>query len=206
MPGLRPPNAACRGLAPEAALLRCRTTGGSEFGSIGADAALLRSECRPAPNRGAMPIKPIKVPALLWIRLLRELRRHSHGRRESGAFLLGRRSRERRRICSFVCYDDLDPDSGRSAAIAFHARGQAALWETLPKDESRRRRRRAYPSGATRRPERNRSDASDDSRGWPHCDHSSIFCAYALVVAPCCGRVRVSRKLRMARTSRVAAP
>lgn len=76
-----------------------------------------------------MPIKPIEVPILLWIRLLRELRRHGHGRRESGAFLLGRRSRERRRICSFVCYDDLDPSSGRSAAITFHARGQVALWK-----------------------------------------------------------------------------
>ena len=71
---------------------------------------------------------PLRVPVLLWIRLLRELRHRGGGQRESGAFLLSRSSGGRDRIRAFICYDDLDPGTGRSRAILFHARGYAALW------------------------------------------------------------------------------
>ena len=71
----------------------------------------------------------ISLPFLLWVRLLRELRRRGDGRRESGAFLLGQRGGTGGRITAFVCYDDLDPDAYQSGAIAFHADGYASLWE-----------------------------------------------------------------------------
>ena len=71
----------------------------------------------------------ITVPILLWRRLLRELRRRGDGRRESGAFLLCARGAGNGRITRFICYDDLDPASCQSGAIAFHANGYAALWE-----------------------------------------------------------------------------
>jgi proteasome lid subunit RPN8/RPN11 len=70
----------------------------------------------------------ITVPILLWRRLLRELRRCGDGRRESGAFLLRARGAADDRIARFICYDDLDPASCQSGAIAFHAKGYAALW------------------------------------------------------------------------------
>jgi proteasome lid subunit RPN8/RPN11 len=70
----------------------------------------------------------IAVPVLLWLRLLRQLRRRGASRRESGAFLLGRRAGTRARVTRFVCYDDLDPDAYQSGAITFHADGYAAFW------------------------------------------------------------------------------
>ena len=75
----------------------------------------------------------ISVPVLLWVRLLRELRRRGAGRRESGAFLLGHRPGGVGHITVFVCYDDLDPNAYQSGAIAFHADGYAALWERCRK-------------------------------------------------------------------------
>ena len=71
----------------------------------------------------------ICVPILLWMRLLRELRRRGDGRRESGAFLLGLWRGGSGRITTFVCYDDLDPNAYQHGAIAFHADGYSALWE-----------------------------------------------------------------------------
>jgi len=77
----------------------------------------------------ASDVAGITVPILLWRRLLHELRQRGNGRRESGAFLLRARGAGQGRITRFVCYDDLDPDSCQSGAIAFHANGYAALWE-----------------------------------------------------------------------------
>lgn len=71
---------------------------------------------------------PISVPVLLWMRLLRELRRRGDDRRESGAFLLGHWRGGRGRITTFVCYDDLDFNAYQSGTITFHADGYAALW------------------------------------------------------------------------------
>ena len=77
----------------------------------------------------------ISVPVLLWVRLLRELRRRGAGHRESGAFLLGHRRGARGLITAFTCYDDLDPDACQFGAITFHADGYAALWEHCRKKE-----------------------------------------------------------------------
>jgi proteasome lid subunit RPN8/RPN11 len=74
-------------------------------------------------------IAEIRVPVLLWTRVIRQLRRRGGGRRESGAFLLGRQHGTSARASTFVCYDDLDPHAYQSGAIAFHAEGYAAFWQ-----------------------------------------------------------------------------
>ena len=71
----------------------------------------------------------MSVSILLWVRVLRQLRRRGASRQESGAFLLGRRLEGQVRITTFVCYDDLDPNACQSSAITFHASGYAALWK-----------------------------------------------------------------------------
>lgn len=76
----------------------------------------------------------IEVPELrlsiwTWSRLMRELRRRGEGRRESGAFLLGKTEGDRVRVSRFVCYDDLDPRSLDKAFISFASHGYPKLWE-----------------------------------------------------------------------------
>ena len=66
---------------------------------------------------------------VLWAQIIFQLRRRGKGERESGAFLLGRQDSISGRVTTYVCYDDLDPDAYQSGAIAFHAVGNAALWE-----------------------------------------------------------------------------
>jgi proteasome lid subunit RPN8/RPN11 len=73
-------------------------------------------------------VRAIEVPILLWRRLVLDLRRQGGGRRESGAFLLGRPKRGVGCVTRFVCYDQLDPDAYQSGAITFHDVGYAALW------------------------------------------------------------------------------
>lgn len=65
----------------------------------------------------------------LWRRLLAGLReRGQHGRRESGAFLLGRRRHGRARVLAFVLYDDLDPGCLDTGIVRFDGRYFGALW------------------------------------------------------------------------------
>ncbi len=75
------------------------------------------------------PTSGVDVPVLLWIRLVRDLRRRGQGRQESGAFMLGRQRGARARATAYICYDDLDPHAYQSGGIAFHDEGYAALWK-----------------------------------------------------------------------------
>jgi len=70
----------------------------------------------------------INVPRLTWFELVAELRSRGQGRRESGAFLLGRATDAGERVQTIICYDDLDPDALSDGAVEFHAKGYAALW------------------------------------------------------------------------------
>lgn len=66
---------------------------------------------------------------LLWRRLVHGLRqRGNQGRRESGAFLLGRRSGNRARVVDYVLYDDLDPDCLSTGIVRFDGRFFGPLW------------------------------------------------------------------------------
>ena len=71
----------------------------------------------------------INISIWLWKRVIADLRRRSGRKRESGAFLLGRKGAPAPRIVSYICYDDIDPGAYKAGAIAFHARGYAALWQ-----------------------------------------------------------------------------
>jgi hypothetical protein len=71
----------------------------------------------------------IQVPVFLWMRLVRQLRLRGGGRRESGAFLLGRQRGTIANVTAYVCYDDLDPRAYETGAITFHAEGYAAFWQ-----------------------------------------------------------------------------
>lgn len=74
-----------------------------------------------------MPASSLRIPWLLWFRLIRELRRRGRGHRESGAFLLG--GNGVRKVTQFICYDDLDPTALDTGIIVFHGEGFVPLWE-----------------------------------------------------------------------------
>ena len=72
--------------------------------------------------------------ALLWMRatvweaMIGELARRGEGRRESGAFLLGRRGGDPRRVTRVVYLDDLDPCC-LTGAIEFDGLAYSKLWD-----------------------------------------------------------------------------
>jgi len=74
-----------------------------------------------------MSSRRLRIPWLLWWRLVRELKRRGGGRRESGAFLLG--GNGTRKVTHFICYDDLDPSALDTGIIVFHGEGFVPLWE-----------------------------------------------------------------------------
>jgi proteasome lid subunit RPN8/RPN11 len=70
----------------------------------------------------------IRVPILLWRRVILDLRHRGNRHRESGAFLLGVMRGSSAITKGYRCYDDLDPNAYQGGGIAFHAHGCAALW------------------------------------------------------------------------------
>ena len=75
----------------------------------------------------------IKISRLTWIRLVAELYKRGKGRRESGAFLLGKAGDREMRVEMFICYDDLDPNALSSGVVVFHGSGFSKLWEICEK-------------------------------------------------------------------------
>jgi len=71
----------------------------------------------------------LRISWLSWWGLVRQLRRRGDGRRESGAFLLGRRDQQGGAICEFAFYDDIDP--GALSLGYVHLAGAALnkVWE-----------------------------------------------------------------------------
>jgi hypothetical protein len=66
----------------------------------------------------------------IWAAGVRELRERTlNGRRESGAFLLGRDEGDRKRIVEFVFYDDIDPRSLDTGIVHFAGNKLPVLWE-----------------------------------------------------------------------------
>lgn len=64
----------------------------------------------------------------LWSQLIQELGARGQGRRESGAFLLGPRDGDARRITDVVYLDDLDPNC-LTGGISFDGRYYGILWD-----------------------------------------------------------------------------
>lgn len=66
----------------------------------------------------------------IWAAGVRELsKRTLGGRRESGAFLLGRDEDGRKRIIEFVFYDDIDPHALDTGIVHFAGNKLPVLWE-----------------------------------------------------------------------------
>jgi proteasome lid subunit RPN8/RPN11 len=77
-------------------------------------------------------IATVRIPLLIWAKVIFQLKRRGKGKRESGAFLLGPEDSTAGVVTVYICYDDLDPDA-LSGAISFHAAGYAALWQICRK-------------------------------------------------------------------------
>ena len=75
----------------------------------------------------------LKIPPLLWRRMLKELRKRGGGRRESGAFLLGELGSGR--VSRFLCYDDLDENALETGIITVHAVGFVHLWSICEREQ-----------------------------------------------------------------------
>jgi len=70
----------------------------------------------------------IRCRLRIWNAIVDELARRADGRRESGAFLLGRLRHRRREVLDAVYYDDLAPGSLAAGAILFPGSAYGALW------------------------------------------------------------------------------
>ncbi len=77
----------------------------------------------------------VNIPSLLWMRLLRQLRKRGGYYRESGAFLLGKTGS--RRVCKFLCYDELDERALDSGIVMVHAIGFVRLWDICQQENLR---------------------------------------------------------------------
>ena len=75
------------------------------------------------------PDLDLRLPWPFWWRLLRELRRRGGGVRESGAFLLGRRSGRASTAREFIPYDDVDPDALSTGIVRLSGHAMNAVWE-----------------------------------------------------------------------------
>lgn len=73
--------------------------------------------------------KSIEIPRLLWMGLVFDLRRVGEGRRESGAFLMGRIGAERQAVTSYIRYDELDDGALANGIVEFHRPGFSRLWD-----------------------------------------------------------------------------
>jgi proteasome lid subunit RPN8/RPN11 len=76
------------------------------------------------------PKHEVSCSWFLWRDLLTGLRERGRGySRESGAFLLGRDGKRRKRIFDFILYDDLDPQCLETGIIRFDGRHFGKLWD-----------------------------------------------------------------------------
>jgi hypothetical protein len=64
----------------------------------------------------------------VWKEMLTELHRRGEERRESGAFLLGKRDADRRLVSRIVYLDDIDPNC-LVGGIHLHGEAYAKLWD-----------------------------------------------------------------------------
>jgi proteasome lid subunit RPN8/RPN11 len=75
------------------------------------------------------PPRLVCTPAV-WRSGVAELRiRTNGGRRESGAFLLGRKGTRTKRILEFIYYDDIDPTCLRNGIVELDGRRLGAVWQ-----------------------------------------------------------------------------
>lgn len=71
--------------------------------------------------------KRLKIPISMWLRLNKTLRGASAGKRESGAFLLGKADTSK--VSFYIPYHLFDPISLEEGYIHFKGEGYINLWE-----------------------------------------------------------------------------
>lgn len=75
------------------------------------------------------PDHRLSVPSRLWNTGLVELGHRGKGHHESGAFMLGHTRGDRRTMCRFVYYDDLEPHCLDTGVVVFDGSGYGPLWQ-----------------------------------------------------------------------------
>ncbi|TIV14628.1 hypothetical protein [Mesorhizobium sp. M2A.F.Ca.ET.037.01.1.1] len=76
------------------------------------------------------PQHELSVSRKVWQSLVNDLRDRGRERsRESGAFLLGKRSGGTARITNYILYDNLDPSCLDTGIVRFNGAYYGALWE-----------------------------------------------------------------------------
>ena len=91
----------------------------------------------PPTTAASDPDRTLKVPILLWRKLVLDLRARGMGRRESGAFILGDRVKGVDRARAYVPYDVLDPHAFESGIIRFASSGYSKLWQLCRESKHR---------------------------------------------------------------------
>lgn len=76
-----------------------------------------------------MTTKPVSISIWKWSAIIRELRGRGMGRRESGAFLLGREENLALRVKQTVYYDDLDPSAFDRGYVRIDGTVYGKLWK-----------------------------------------------------------------------------
>lgn len=76
----------------------------------------------------------LEAPAPLWAQLIEHLRLQGDGVRESGAFLLGRKTEVGRVMTRFLPYEQLQVDALHDDYVALTAASFAKLWELCRAD------------------------------------------------------------------------
>lgn len=77
----------------------------------------------------------LEAPAPLWAQLIEHLRLQGGGVRESGAFLLGRKTEVGRVMTRFLPYEQLQVDALHDDYVALTAASFAKLWELCRADD-----------------------------------------------------------------------
>ena len=80
-----------------------------------------------------MSTHKLSIRLSVWKKLIKELKKRGEGKRETGAFLLGKRKANH--VTKFICYNDLDPAAFDSGIIIFNGDGYIPLWEYCSKND-----------------------------------------------------------------------
>lgn len=81
-----------------------------------------------------MPAPLFESPAPLWQALIAHLRAQGGGVRESGAFLLGRKTERGRVMTKVLPYEELQRDALHNDYVSLHAASFAKLWDICRRD------------------------------------------------------------------------
>lgn len=73
-------------------------------------------------------LKPLEFQPGVWAQLMLDLRKRGGGRRESGAFLLGKVEGDSKVVHTWIPYDELDPASLNYAYIRLSTETFTKLW------------------------------------------------------------------------------